>query len=36
MKLYVFIRARVQRKNKYIFPNYIFFNVKTETEQMHS
>ena len=36
MKLYIFIRARVQRKNKYIFSDYTFFNVKTETKQMHS
>ena len=26
MKLYIFIRARVQRKNKYISSNYTFFN----------
>ena len=36
MKLYIFICARVQCKNKYTFSNYTFSNVKTETKQMHS
>ena len=41
MKLYIFIRARVQHKNKYTFSNYTFFNytffnMNTETKQMHS
>ena len=36
MKMYIFIHARVQRKNKYTFSNYPFCNVKTETKQMHS
>ena len=37
MKLYIFIRTRVQRKKQaYTFSNYTFFNVKTETKQMHS
>ena len=31
IKMYIFIYARVQRKNKHTFPN-----VKTETKQMHS
>ena len=29
MKLYIFICAHVQRKNKYTFSNYILSNVKT-------
>ena len=35
MKLYIFICARVQRKNKYTFSNYTFSTVKTETKEMH-
>ena len=35
MKMYIFICARVQRQNKYIFSNYTFSNVKTETKQMN-
>ena len=37
MKLYIFMRARVQRKKQaYTFSSYTFSNVKTETKQMHS
>ena len=37
MKMNIFIRTRVQRKKiAYTFSNYTFFNLKTETKQMHS
>ena len=37
MKLYIFIRAHVQRKKQaYTFSNYTFSNMKTETKETHS
>ena len=41
MKMYIFIFARVQHKNKFTFFHltfsyYTFSNLKTETKQMHS
>ena len=36
MKLYIFICAQVQRKNKYTFSNYTLSNYKTETKWTHS